>query len=970
MTHAKRCETTVLIPSFNGRILLEDCLKALEAQTYADFNVVIADDASTDDTYEYVTTHFPHVKVLCLPENRGFARTVNAGFSYIREEYNPSFVAILNNDTRADKEWLGALVKVAKEDSQIAAVTSNMLLWSPPHLVNSQGGTLDWNGDGYDINFGLTEEKGTQCNTDVLGACWGASLIRMSALEDIGLLDAAFGAYFEDLDWSWRANILGYRVVFAKDARIFHRHSASYRKAKYRKLFYCKRNALRTALKNYETRSLPKQISRILLGYWFSIVGYLETSRHQLSFAKKIAYVSIPFAALLWNIIHLPGTLRARRIIQRKRKKDDAFCSALIAHDTTPIKEWMARWRKRFRMPLSEEDEERGSFLSYQGLQAQYGLPRSEIRALEAAVFLFTEQGLFDDSGDFSPLVWEIDEETLTRFFNIVLLNLPFLATTMKREEMNTLPSALVIDACLFSFGLSVSPAHGRFPAAVRKIDNAAKALRSHIPDWDETIAYARTHNALSQMYLYLSAIERRAPGLIPSSVLRTAESGGSRIQNTIIRHIRLEKLLEGKSSLALRAYLAMYFTKGALRTFITHLHAYYNGEHAALRKSGKENEPRPFGVNLFGFLDSESGVGEAARTLARAVKRTRMLHVLVNSPHAPHRRKERQFSKEFAKENPYAVNLIAIYGDMFASEWNYFGEEAFRDRYNIAYWTWELETLPPAWVPLLDRVDEVWAVSSFAARAIEATGKKLPVTVVPHAIEVKKFSFPRAHFGIPPDTFVFLFMFDFYSYFERKNPLALIRAFERAFPDTPGVLLIIKCSNASVDKEHFEELKRAAQDSRIWIMNTYLEREEVASLMSVCDAYVSLHRSEGFGLTMAEAMALRRPVIATDYSSNTDFMNEENSFPVRYSLVPIEKDHGPYTRGNRWAEPDVAHAAEQMRTVYENPDLALRKAMFGMHTIATRFSSGAVAEIVGKRLRELQVGGLLSLPHRKKKSS
>jgi hypothetical protein len=126
--------------------------------------------------------------------------------------------------------------------------------------------------------------------------------------------------------------------------------------------------------------------------------------------------------------------------------------------------------------------------------------------------------------------------------------------------------------------------------------------------------------------------------------------------------------------------------------------------------------------VNLFGFLDSESGVGEAARTLARAIKRTRMLHALVNSPHAPHRRKETQFSKEFAKENPYAVNLIAIYGDMFASEWDYFGEEAFRDRYNIAYWTWELETLPPAWVPLLDRVDEVWAVSSFAARAIETS--------------------------------------------------------------------------------------------------------------------------------------------------------------------------------------------------------------------------------------------------------
>ncbi|MFA6407088.1 MAG: glycosyltransferase [Candidatus Paceibacterota bacterium] len=947
--HTERYETIVLIPSFNGKYLLEDCLRALEHQTYRDFHIILADDASTDDTREYVNAHFPSVEILALPHNCGFSHTVNAGLIYVQEKYNPTFVAILNNDTRADTMWLESLIVTAKTNPTIAAVTSNMFFWNPPHLINSQGGTLDWNGDGYDINFGLPEEKGVKKNTDVLGACWGASLINMQALQTIGLLDETFGAYFEDLDWSWRANIFGYRIVFEKKARIFHRHSASYRTAEYRKLLYCKRNALRSAIKNYETKSLSQQISYILIGYWFSIVGYFQTSKHQLPLWKKIKYSSIPFIALLWNIFHLPSTLHERATIQKMRKKNDAFIFTLIAQDATPVREWLKQWQLS---PTSKK--ENGAFLSRVTLQTQYRLSLSEIHSLEAVISLVAQSSLFDSRGTPSPLFQEINEKTIEHFLTIALQNLPFIASSIKKNEMSTFPSSLVIDACFFSFGLSLSQISNRFAVIPRKIEAAANAINSNDMNWDNILTYAHTHNALSQLYFYFILVNCYAPNTIPEDVLLNAKKNGSHLQNILIQTINYKKLLRGKSSLALYLYLKMYFNPGIVRAFVARFHALYNGDAATVQENNGQIM-LPFGVNIFGFLDSESGVGEAARALARAVQHTKIPYALLNSPHAPHRKKETQFSKRFGSSAPYAINLISIFGDMFAQEWDYFGKNIFENHYNIACWTWELETLPPSWIPLLERVQEVWVPSSFAAKAIQKARNDIPIHIVPYPIEIKNYPFPRAHFNIPSDKFVFLFMFDFYSYFERKNPLAIIRAFTYAFPENENVRLVIKCSNASVDQTHFDELQKAAKDSRIQLINTYLDRGEVNSLINVCDAYISLHRSEGFGLTMAEAMALRKPVIGTDYSSNTDFMNEDNSFPVHYSLIPIKEDHGVYTKGNFWAEPDVAHAAEQMRIIYENPDVALRKAMFGARDIAMYFSPSAVAQIVQKRLHKLR---------------
>jgi glycosyltransferase involved in cell wall biosynthesis len=168
----------------------------------------------------------------------------------------------------------------------------------------------------------------------------------------------------------------------------------------------------------------------------------------------------------------------------------------------------------------------------------------------------------------------------------------------------------------------------------------------------------------------------------------------------------------------------------------------------------------------------------------------------------------------------------------------------------------------------------------------------------------------------------VFLFTFDAESVVERKNPLGLIRAFRAAFKNVSDVRLVLKLARGGEGVRR--SLREASgNDDRLVLIDTVLDRSEIHSLIAACDCYVSLHRAEGFGLTIAEAMALGKPVIATSYSGNADFMTPTNSLQVGYELIELERDFGPYPRGSRWADPDLRQASEFMRSTYENREWA-----------------------------------------------
>jgi hypothetical protein len=211
----------------------------------------------------------------------------------------------------------------------------------------------------------------------------------------------------------------------------------------------------------------------------------------------------------------------------------------------------------------------------------------------------------------------------------------------------------------------------------------------------------------------------------------------------------------------------------------------------------------------------------------------------------------------------------------------------------------------------------------------------------------------------------VFAFIFDFHSFAERKNPLAAVHAFKRAFGPKDNARLVIKCVNGHVAEAQLAELQAAAQGSRIDIHCGYWPVQQVRDLMAAADAYVSLHRGEGTGLTLSDAMAHGKPVIATGWSGNTDFMNVSNSYPVDYRLVQLERDVGPYLAGETWAEPSVEHAAELMRHVCGHPKEVAARSKRARADIEAHFSEASVAGIAAERLAVIAQRGGAERPTR-----
>jgi hypothetical protein len=229
---------------------------------------------------------------------------------------------------------------------------------------------------------------------------------------------------------------------------------------------------------------------------------------------------------------------------------------------------------------------------------------------------------------------------------------------------------------------------------------------------------------------------------------------------------------------------------------------------------------------------------------------------------------------------------------------------------YRIAYWYWEFDSIPESWVEHARQVDEVWAATEFVARGLRAR-LSVPVRTLFPGVKLAPYEKrERAYFGLSDEPFTFLFMFHMMSVMERKNPLGLIRAFKTAFrPDEP-VRLVLKSSYGDRHPAQLQELRDTAAGANIVVIDQVYSPDDVLSLMDACDAYVSLHRSEGLGLTMAEAMLMGKPVIATNFSGNVDFMDDSNSLLVPYELVKLGWPIPPYDGHLEWAQPSVEHAA------------------------------------------------------------
>ncbi|MDQ5978818.1 MAG: hypothetical protein QG602_1792 [Verrucomicrobiota bacterium] len=358
-------------------------------------------------------------------------------------------------------------------------------------------------------------------------------------------------------------------------------------------------------------------------------------------------------------------------------------------------------------------------------------------------------------------------------------------------------------------------------------------------------------------------------------------------------------------------------------------------------------------GLNIAGFFKADLGVGESVRCMARAADAAGLPAAFINLKlNCINPQTDTTFAARLQEDNPHPVNVFHLDAPVSRDIDHHHGAGFRRGRYNIAYWAWELPEFPEAWVHHADHFDEIWTPSRFTTEAI-AQKVPLPVLTMPHAIG---FTRPqgdfRAKYGLPADKFLFLFLYDLNSYSERKNPAAVIEAFRRSGLAGRGAALVIKVHNVPRNPDDFTRLREAvASLSGTTLITQTLSRTEIYELESACDCFVSLHRAEGFGLAVAECMYLGKPVLSTDWSGTTDFVRPERACPVRASLVTLEKNHGPYTKGQVWAEPDVDHAAWWMQQLHGDPALARRLGENARVAIETELSPAVVGARYRRRL-------------------
>lgn len=365
-----------------------------------------------------------------------------------------------------------------------------------------------------------------------------------------------------------------------------------------------------------------------------------------------------------------------------------------------------------------------------------------------------------------------------------------------------------------------------------------------------------------------------------------------------------------------------------------------------------------PLGVNVAGYLDAESGMGEAARLSIRSLQ-SAGVPLALNNVRSRLRTQDQTLSG-FSDGNPHPFNLVHLNADnMHWFAWQR-GRKYFRNKYTIGYWFWELGEFRHDWQPGFSYVDEVWTATEFV-RATLARRSRLPVACMPLPVVPPAPIEPRektaARLGLRPDQFVFLFTFDVSSQMERKNPFGVVEAFRRAFDNRRDVVLIMKYTNGEYDRAAVVRLQQAASPVNALLLEGYMDRGELASLIQASDCYVSLHRSEGYGLTIAEAMSLGKPAIATGYSGNIDFMTADNSYLVDFRMIRLQRDHGPYLAGFSWADPDLDHAASLMAEVAANRRAAAAKGARAKEDLQRWRAPELTGGRIRARLEELRAG-------------
>ncbi len=363
--------------------------------------------------------------------------------------------------------------------------------------------------------------------------------------------------------------------------------------------------------------------------------------------------------------------------------------------------------------------------------------------------------------------------------------------------------------------------------------------------------------------------------------------------------------------------------------------------------------------VRLTGYLGHTLGLGAAARGYVQALGAAGVPVTTASVP-LHHLELPVKLAAEYGRHGyddlvhhgSHGFEIVAVNADELPDFVERLGEDYFEGP-RIGIWGWETNAIPPRWQRAFALVDQLWVYTTFMAQNIGAVAP-IPVVALPPPVRTPDVTAAPTRLGIP-EGFTFLFVFDYLSTIQRKNPVGLIEAFKLAFAPDEGPQLLIKTINGPLRPLAEEEVLWAAHGRQdIHVVDRSLSAQELDGLMAGCDCYVSLHRAEGFGLTMAEAMAIGKPVIGTGYSGNVDFMNADNSYLVDYTIGRVGPDCEIYPPEGEWADPSIEHAARLMRRVLENPEEAARIGARAGEDIARMLSPEATGAAMRRCLEEL----------------
>ncbi len=386
----------------------------------------------------------------------------------------------------------------------------------------------------------------------------------------------------------------------------------------------------------------------------------------------------------------------------------------------------------------------------------------------------------------------------------------------------------------------------------------------------------------------------------------------------------------------------------------------------SSIKKQLKDNHIVPYepdrypeGINLIGGIRSQMGLGQSSRLLAAQIDEAGMQYTIkhympdfgnVNND-------DHTWEHKISDELMYDINIFHVQPMDMGYALGELGNEAWNYRYNIGFWLWELEEFPKDWKKYLPLVDEIWTPSEFVSKCMRKVTNK-PVITVPYCVTapIDK-TYDRDYFKLPKDKFLFLAMYDTNSTMERKNPQGAIEAFKKAFsPDDDTVGLVLKMNNPR--KEHIEKLNSMVEGyNNIYYINEIMDKVEVNSLIACVDVFVSLHRAEGFGLVMAEAMLNETVCIATNWSANTEFMNDEVACMVDYTFSILKKTSEPYKKGSRWAEPNVATAAQYMKRLATDKEYYIQKVTKAKEYVDRKLGMESVTDLIKSRIDKIRGG-------------